>query len=198
MDNDELHQLNQQLAQQLGKSLQARQLKLTLAESCTGGMVAQYVTAIAGSSAWFDCGFVTYSNQSKQAMLGVSDLTLANYGAVSEQTAIEMAQGALQNSHAHIAGSITGIAGPDGGSLTKPVGTVCFGWAWLNLPILDLPTLVMPTLNISALNIPAKNMPAQKMTMHASTKKFAGNRQHIRQQASIALMTTLIEQLTAH
>ena len=188
MDNDELHQLNQQLAQQLGESLQARQLKLTLAESCTGGMVAQYVTAIAGSSAWFDCGFITYSNQSKQAMLGVSDLTLASYGAVSEQIAIEMAQGALQNSNAHIAGSITGIAGPDGGSLTKPVGTVCFGWARLDLPMLGLPTLDILTLNMSA----------QKMTMHASTKIFVGNRQQVRQQASIALITMLIEQLTAH
>jgi nicotinamide-nucleotide amidase len=116
------------LAEELGAALQARGCKLALAESCTGGMAAQYVTAIPGSSAWFERGFVTYSNQSKVELLGVSPETLERHGAVSEQTAREMARGALEHSRAQVAAAITGIAGPDGGSPDKPVGTVCFAW----------------------------------------------------------------------
>jgi nicotinamide-nucleotide amidase len=92
-------------------------------------MAAQYVTAVAGSSAWFERGFVTYSNASKMQMLGVSLFTLDKHGAVSAETAQEMALGALKNSRAHITVAITGIAGPDGGTSQKPVGTVCFAWA---------------------------------------------------------------------
>lgn len=122
------------LAETLGQMLNAQGETLALAESCTGGMVAAAVTSIAGSSAWFDRGFVTYSNLAKTQMLGVSSVTLANFGAVSEQTAVEMAKGALQNSQATIAGSITGIAGPTGGSAEKPVGTVCFAWVHADGP----------------------------------------------------------------
>lgn len=118
-----------ELAADLGKALKARGWTLTLAESCTGGWAAQAVTAIAGSSAWFDRGFVTYSNAAKQEMLGVTRFTLETHGAVSEHTALEMALGALKHSHANIAASITGIAGPDGGTAEKPVGTVCLAWA---------------------------------------------------------------------
>lgn len=99
------------------------------AESCTGGWVAQVVTSVAGSSDWFERGFVTYSNDAKREVLGVSGETLKRRGAVSEETAREMAKGALANSKATIALAITGIAGPAGGSAAKPVGTVCFGWA---------------------------------------------------------------------
>ena len=113
----------------VGTRLQERGLVLTCAESCTGGWVAQTVTAVAGSSAWFDRGFVTYSNQAKQDMLGVPAATLAQYGAVSEETARAMAMGALTHSLAQVALSITGIAGPSGGTPEKPVGLVCFGWA---------------------------------------------------------------------
>jgi nicotinamide-nucleotide amidase len=102
---------------------------LAAAESCTGGWLAQSVTAIAGSSAWFDRGFVTYSNAAKIEMLGVPETTLARHGAVSEAVARAMAQGALTNSRADWALAITGIAGPGGGSPQKPVGTVCFAWA---------------------------------------------------------------------
>ena len=105
-----------------------RGMTLTCAESCTGGWVAEVVTATAGSSNWFDRGFVTYSNCAKQEMLAVPETTLANYGAVSEETARAMATGALAHSHAQIALAITGIAGPGGGSPGKPVGTVCFSW----------------------------------------------------------------------
>lgn len=153
------------LAAELGVALKARDLKFALAESCTGGMVAEAITRIAGSSAWFDCGFVTYSNQAKIDMLGVSPQTLENYGAVSEQTAVEMALGALKHSHAQMGGSITGIAGPDGGSTDKPVGTVCFAWAEVNQPAATI------------------------------TKHFQGNRQQIRQQATAFLMQQLIERL---
>ena len=120
------------LATELGATLKARGFILALAESCTGGMAAQVITSVAGSSAWFDRGFVTYSNQAKIDMLGVSNQTLIKFGAVSEQTAAEMAQGALKFSLAQISASITGIAGPDGGTTDKPVGTVCFGFSLKN------------------------------------------------------------------
>jgi nicotinamide-nucleotide amidase len=102
---------------------------LVSAESCTGGWAAQAVTSIAGSSAWFERGFVTYSNAAKHELLGVSKKTLKDHGAVSEQTAREMAAGALARSRGTIALAVTGIAGPGGGSTAKPVGTVCFAWA---------------------------------------------------------------------
>lgn len=118
-----------ELAEAVGKRLSKHGLMLATAESCTGGWVAQVVTAVSGSSAWFERGFVTYSNAAKQEMLGVSAQILGQYGAVSEETVREMAQGAIQHSHAQLSLSISGVAGPAGGSLIKPVGTVCFGWA---------------------------------------------------------------------
>jgi len=117
------------LAERLGLVLLARGEWLTAAESCTGGWLAQSATAIAGSSNWFERGFVTYSNRAKVEMLGVPETTLERHGAVSEATARAMAQGALVHSHADWALAITGIAGPSGGSPEKPVGTVCFAWA---------------------------------------------------------------------
>jgi nicotinamide-nucleotide amidase len=116
----------------LGAALKAHGFLLALAESCTGGMAAQAVTSVAGSSAWFDRGYVTYSNAAKIEMLGVSAKTLEKFGAVSEEAAKEMALGCLKHSQAQIAGSITGIAGPGGGTVSKPVGTVCFGLAQAN------------------------------------------------------------------
>jgi nicotinamide-nucleotide amidase len=154
------------LAIELGAVLKAHGYTLTLAESCTGGLVAQAITSVAGSSAWFDRGFVTYSNLAKIEMLGVSAQTLEKFGAVSEQTASEMASGALKNSHVQIAGSITGIAGPDGGTLEKPVGMVCFAWADAKQPMLT------------------------------GTIHFQGNREEIRQQAAIAMMAGLINRLS--
>lgn len=102
---------------------------LVTAESCTGGWVGQAVTAVSGSSAWYERGYITYSNTAKCEMLGVQQATLDQHGAVSPQTAQEMAIGALNRSHAHISVAITGIAGPDGGTAAKPVGMVCFAWA---------------------------------------------------------------------
>ncbi len=153
------------LAIELGAVLKERNLMLALAESCTGGMVAQAITSVAGSSAWFDRGFVTYSNESKIEMLGVRAETLEKFGAVSEETAIEMALGCLKHSHAQLSGSITGIAGPDGGTVGKPVGTVCFAWA------------------------------GEKLLLSTTTKRFFGNREEVRQQAAIAWMAGLIERL---
>ncbi|GAB2180000.1 nicotinamide-nucleotide amidase [Denitratisoma sp. agr-D3] len=118
------------LSARVGAALAARGLTLATAESCTGGWVAQVLTHTAGSSAWFERGFVTYSNEAKQEMLGVPVATLENHGAVSLETAAAMALGALQNSKALISLSITGIAGPTGGSPGKPVGTVCFSWCF--------------------------------------------------------------------
>ena len=106
----------------------AQKIILATAESCTGGLIAAAITDIAGSSVMFDRGFVTYSNDAKQQMLGVQEKTLADHGAVSEEVAQEMAMGALRYSHANVAISVTGIAGP-GGSDHKPEGRVCFGLA---------------------------------------------------------------------
>jgi nicotinamide-nucleotide amidase len=117
------------LAIRVGQALQAKGLLLCTAESCTGGGVAQAVTAIAGSSDWFDCGLVTYSNASKAKLLDVPTALLAQHGAVSEEVAAAMAQGALANSNAAVALSTTGIAGPTGAVPGKPVGTVCFAWS---------------------------------------------------------------------
>ena len=121
------------LAATTGQLLLARNESLTLAESCTGGGLACAVTEIAGSSAWFERGFVTYSNAAKSELLGVPEITIERHGAVSEATACAMAEGALAHSPAHWAVAITGIAGPAGGSADKPVGTVCFAWAGRDL-----------------------------------------------------------------
>jgi nicotinamide-nucleotide amidase len=117
------------LAKQVGKALKSRGLLLATAESCTGGGIAFAMTKVAGSSVWIDRGFVTYSNVSKEEMLGVSPDTIETYGAVSEETAREMAAGALQYSRAQVSLSVSGIAGPTGGTPDKPVGTVWFAWA---------------------------------------------------------------------
>jgi nicotinamide-nucleotide amidase len=153
------------LAAELGQALKTKGWMLALAESCTGGMAASAITSVAGSSSWFDRGFVTYSNEAKMQMLGVKAETLEKFGAVSEQTALEMAQGALQHSQAQITCSITGIAGPDGGTAEKPVGTVCFAWAGTDI------------------------MPATK-TCH-----FSGNRQEIRIQSATTALSGLIDAL---
>lgn len=116
------------LSQQLGSLLAQHGMMLTTAESCTGGGVAQAITDIAGSSRWFERGFVTYTNTAKIEMLGVSPDTLMQHGAVSEATVREMVAGALAHSHAQIALAVSGIAGPSGGTPDKPVGTVWFAW----------------------------------------------------------------------
>ena len=147
-----------QLAEEIGRTLIAKKQVLSFAESCTGGLASALVTSIPGSSAWFDGGVVAYSNQAKQDLLQVSAETLKQCGAVSEQVAAEMASGLLQQGRADIAVSVTGIAGPDGGTADKPVGTVCFGWASKTAPV---------------------------KTRHFL---FTGNRQEIRQQSVIAML----------
>lgn len=117
------------LATRVGQALHAKGLLLCTAESCTGGAVSQAITEVAGSSDWFDCGFVTYSNASKAELLDVSPALMAQLGTVSEEVAAAMAEGALANSNAHLALATTGIAGPTGAVPGKPVGTVCFAWA---------------------------------------------------------------------
>lgn len=154
------------LAQTVGKLLKKHGLMLATAESCTGGGVAHAVTAIAGSSQWFDCGFVTYSNESKQALLGVNLETLIQYGAVSESVALEMAEGALTHSHAHISVAITGVAGPDGGTVDKPVGTVWFAWA------------------------------ERGKSSKAIKYQLVGDRSQVREQAVVVALEGLIERLT--
>jgi len=151
------------LSARLGAALKQRGWTLALAESCTGGMAAQCVTAIPGSSAWFERGFITYSNAAKVEMLGVAETTLQQFGAVSEQTAREMAAGALQHSHAQVAAAITGIAGPDGGAEAKPVGMVWFAWT------------------------------ARDGSPHSEMRCFSGDREAIRRQAVEAVFQGVIQ-----
>jgi len=153
------------LVEQLSERLEAHGLMIATAESCTGGLISTAMTARAGSSRVFERGFVTYSNAAKQELLGVCAETLAQYGAVSEEVAREMAVGALENSHADIAISVTGIAGPDGGSDDKPVGLVYIGYADKN----------------------GQNS-AQKHI-------FDGNRDEIRQKTAIIALETIILEL---
>ena len=155
------------LAEKVAARLLARKAMLATAESCTGGWVSQELTAIAGSSAWFERGFVTYSNAAKEEMLGVSAETLARHGAVSEQVAKEMARGALTHSHAGVALAVTGVAGPTGGSAEKPVGTVCFAWAGAGL------------------------------AERAETRHFAGDRESIRRQSVEYALTGVLQLLDA-
>jgi nicotinamide-nucleotide amidase len=125
VSDEELHQL----AIELGEKLLARGWMLATAESCTGGWVGQLVTALPGSSHWYERGFITYANAAKIEMLGVPETVIATHGAVSEETASAMATGALTHSHAQASLAISGIAGPGGGTPQKPVGLVCYGWA---------------------------------------------------------------------
>lgn len=125
--NEELYKL----AEKVGSLLKSKHLKIAVAESCTGGLLAAAITAISGSSDYFDRSFITYSNEAKQEMLGVKGETLEKYGAISAEAVGEMATGALRNSKAHVSIAITGIAGPTGGSKEKPVGTVYFCLAGL-------------------------------------------------------------------
>lgn len=155
----------ERLARELGRRLQARGWMVATAESCTGGGIAYALTAIAGSSAWFERGFVTYSNESKQELLAVPAQTLQTHGAVSEATALAMATGALAHSRADAALSVTGIAGPTGGSAEKPVGMVCFGWAFKGRPPV------------------------------AVTRRFDGDRAQVRRRAMEAALQGLLEQL---
>ncbi len=118
-----------ELAVEVGSTLKARGLALATAESCTGGWIGEAVTAVPGSSDWYERGFVTYTNVAKREMLGVAADTLEKFGAVSAETVKAMVAGALANSHAQIAGAVSGVAGPSGGTPAKPVGTVCIAWA---------------------------------------------------------------------
>jgi nicotinamide-nucleotide amidase len=119
----------QALTRQLAARLLAKGQMMATAESCTGGMIAAACTDLAGSSAWFERGFVSYSNEAKTELLGVPAALIAEHGAVSEPVVRAMAQGALQHSRAQVAVAVTGVAGPGGGSDSKPVGSVWFGWA---------------------------------------------------------------------
>lgn len=123
-DDNALHAL----AEQVGQALRAQRLMLCTAESCTGGWIAKMITDIPGCSDWFDCGLAAYSYEAKQALLGVRPQTLEEHGAVSRETVTEMVSGALITSGASIAVAVTGIAGPTGGTVDKPVGTVWLGW----------------------------------------------------------------------
>ncbi len=155
------------LSEAVGSACRQRRLLLATAESCTGGWVAQVITHTSGSSEWFERGFVTYSNEAKTELLGVRDEIIEERGAVSPETAAAMAEGALKNSNALIALSITGIAGPTGGSPGKPVGTVCFAWCRIGEPA------------------------------ESETAVFAGDREAVRRQAVVHALRGLLTRLDA-
>jgi nicotinamide-nucleotide amidase len=151
-----------QLASVLGEKLKQKQWLLAVAESCTGGGLAQAITSVPGTSGWFERGFVTYSNLAKQEMLGVATKTLNKYGAVSSEVAQEMAEGVLHHSSADIGIAITGVAGPSGGSKEKPVGLVWFGFA------------------------------GENFTTITKKQNFSGSRAEVREQAIIFVLKELI------
>lgn len=157
-----------ELAQRLGETLRARGTRVVTAESCTGGLLAGAMTDVAGSSDWFDRGYVTYSNAAKESDLQVPAVLLARHGAVSEPVAAAMAAGALDRSHAELAVAITGIAGPGGAVPGKPVGTVCFGFA------------------------------DRHGDQHVETRHFSGDREAVRTQAVVHALTGLIAWLQHH
>ena len=158
------------LTQQLAQILLAKGFKIALAESCTGGLLAAQLTSLAGSSDWFERGFVTYSNQAKEESIGVPKELIERYGAVSEEVAKAMAEGVLNHSLAQVSAAITGIAGPGGGSANKPVGMICFAWG---MQVDD------------------------QIQTRSQTKQFSGDRQSIREQACVYAIESLLEQLTA-
>lgn len=153
------------LAEQVGHALKTNRLMLATAESCTGGWIAEAVTMVPGSSAWFERGFVTYTYISKREMLGVKEATLEQYGAVSERTAAEMVQGALAASHAQVAVAVSGTAGPDGGTPDKPVGTVCIAWS------------------------------TKGGAVRSETRHYSGNREQVRMQSVVRALQGILELL---
>ena len=157
-----------ELSQQLAKLLLQQQKQLAVAESCTGGWLAKCLTDIAGSSQWFERGFVTYSNAAKQEMIGVRAKTLLRDGAVSEAVVQEMALGALAHSHADISVAISGIAGPGGAVPGKAVGTVCFSWA------------------------------TKDHSHHQDTRHFEGDREAVRRQSVACALEGLLDVLSKH
>jgi nicotinamide-nucleotide amidase len=157
-------------AKALASLLETAGWKVALAESCTGGLVCATLTELAGSSNWFERGYITYSNQAKTECLGVSAELIESHGAVSEPVARAMAEGAQRNAKVEAAISITGIAGPTGGSTEKPVGTVCFAWAIQDKEVL---------------------------TTTCKTKLFSGDRQAVRQQATDFALEELLTLLKA-
>ena len=157
------------ISKEVAKLLIARGWTLALAESCTGGLVCAALTDLAGSSDWFERGYITYSNQAKTECLDVAAETIESFGAVSEQVAKAMSEGAQKNAGVNISVSITGIAGPAGGSIEKPVGTVCFGWT-------------IQKENLAAITI-------------CKTMQFSGDRQAVREQARDYALSELIKLL---
>jgi len=156
------------LSREIGMICSMRKLLISTAESCTGGWAAEVITHTPGSSSWFERGFVTYANAAKTDMLGVLMHTIETFGAVSVETAAEMASGALLHSNATISLAITGVAGPGGGSAEKPVGTVCFGWC-------------------------AKDQAGAIQVPSCERRLFSGDRELIRRQAVVCGLSGLIE-----
>jgi nicotinamide-nucleotide amidase len=162
------HQHLYELAAQVGVALRTRNRTLAIAESCTGGWIAKVATDVPGSSGWFDRGFVTYSNAAKSDLLGVQQSTITHHGAVSAEVVAEMVAGALQRSPADVIVAVSGIAGPDGGTPDKPVGTVYLAWALRDGPL------------------------------HTERQHFPGNRDAVRLQAVAAALQGVLDVFARH
>ncbi len=163
-----------EIANQVGVALKSKGWMITTAESCTGGGIAEAITAVAGCSAWFDRAFVTYSYEAKVEVLGVRQSSLDEYGAVSEQVVQEMARGALRHSRAHVAIAVSGIAGPAGGTPEKPVGSVWIAWATRD-------------------SIDANG--ALNSAVISKRYLFSGDREAVRQQTVVKALTELLHNL---
>ena len=155
------------LVQALADLLLAKRLRVATAESCTGGLLASWLTRLPGSSTWFECGWVVYSNEAKQTLLDVPANVLTNYGAVSEQTVVCLAESALQKARVDLAVAISGVAGPGGGSADKPVGTVWLAWAYRGEPT------------------------------RSEKRLFSGSRESIQEQAAYVALEGLIRRISA-
>ncbi len=159
-----MYQMEQQV-KELATAAQNKQIRIATAESCTGGWIAQEITALAGSSEWFECGFVTYSNEAKSQMLGVPDALFVSDGAVSQPVVVAMAEGAVNRSRASLSVSVSGVAGPGGGTPQKPVGTVWMAW------------------HLDGIGTESRCF------------QFTGDRQAVRQQAVVEALNGLLRQL---
>jgi nicotinamide-nucleotide amidase len=166
------------VTEQLAEVLLQHGWMLATAESCTGGMIAANCTDLSGSSHWFERGFVTYSNEAKHEMLGVSSALIAEHGAVSQAVAQAMALGAMRHSRAQVTVAVTGVAGPNGGSVDKPVGTVWFAWA--------TPSDAGPTLG------------AETAWVKTEVMHFNGDRAAVREATTEHALQTLLNMLQQH
>ncbi|MFC0179111.1 CinA family protein [Thorsellia kenyensis] len=181
------------LAQKIGELLVVKKMTVSCVESCTGGLLSSFITAIAGSSSYFEQSWITYSNESKERNVNVANQTLVAHGAVSEQVAKEMAIGCLKNAGSSVSVSITGIAGPSGGTQLKPVGMVCFGFAFItSKKVLDFQS------SLNSVDVKGNiiiDFNDKIISTHTETQNFTGNRTQVRLKAAEHGLKILLQEI---